>query len=205
MGIKRLYIVRHGQTDYNLKGVVQGSGIDAPLNENGKKQADAFHKAYKHNTFDKVYVSGLQRTFQSVESFIEDGHDYEMIPNLNEISWGSKEGEAFTPAGNDYYFSILKRWQEGEVDLPIAGGESPAMVAKRLQEALAYIMGKKDEQEVLVCMHGRAMRVLFCVMLNYGLRNMDLFEHQNLCLYQFVWTGSMFVMEKYNDRSHLTG
>ena len=40
--LKDIYLIRHGETDYNRMGVVQGSGIDADLNELGNRQAQAF-------------------------------------------------------------------------------------------------------------------------------------------------------------------
>ena len=52
-------------------------------------------------------------------------------------------------------------------------------------------------------MHGRAMRILLCQLLKYPLRCMDQFEHQNLCLYQLDYTGSMFTVKKYCDTAHL--
>jgi len=64
MKSKKIYLIRHGQTDYNLKGIVKGSGIDAPINENGRKQAELFYNAYQHIAFDKVYTSKLQRSKQ---------------------------------------------------------------------------------------------------------------------------------------------
>jgi probable phosphoglycerate mutase len=54
-------------------------------------------------------------------------------------------------------------------------------------------------------MHGRAIRILLCRLMNYPLRSMDMFEHENLCLYLLSNTGSMFTIEKYNDTSHLSG
>ena len=44
--IKDIYLIRHGETDYNRLGVVQGSGIDADLNELGQRQAKAFFDHY---------------------------------------------------------------------------------------------------------------------------------------------------------------
>ncbi len=52
-------------------------------------------------------------------------------------------------------------------------------------------------------MHGRALRILLCQLLNYPLKGMDLFEHTNLGLYLLEFTGSMFSVNKYNDVSHL--
>lgn len=201
--IKKIYLTRHGQTDYNLRGVVQGSGIDADLNDTGRNQAQAFYEAFKDHAFDKLYVSGLKRTHQSMQAFIDDGLKYEVLPELNEISWGIHEGVPVDQQGAAYYANMVKRWQEGDIDMAIEGGESPRQVAARMQKALKHILAQKDEEQVLICMHGRAMRVMLAVMLNYPLKSMDLFEHTNLCLYQLAYTGSSFQVEKFNETSHL--
>ena len=62
---KLIYILRHGQTDYNLQGIVQGGGVDTSLNDTGRKQAHAFHEAYKHIPFEAVITSRLKRTHQT--------------------------------------------------------------------------------------------------------------------------------------------
>jgi broad specificity phosphatase PhoE len=54
-------------------------------------------------------------------------------------------------------------------------------------------------------MHGRAIRILLCQLLHYPLKSMDMFEHENLCLYLLNYTGSMFTVEKYCDTKHLKG
>ena len=53
---KEIYIIRHGQTDYNLKGIVQGRGVDSVLNETGEEQAKKFHEKYKEHDFDVVFT-----------------------------------------------------------------------------------------------------------------------------------------------------
>lgn len=200
---KKIYIIRHGQTDYNLRGVVQGSGVDSSLNETGRKQAEAFFNAYQHILFDKIYTSSLKRTIESVDSFIKLGIPHESLPGLNEISWGSKEGQAITPEEDAYYHWMLKQWQLGNTHERITGGESPDQVALRQDSALRYILMNDIENKVLICMHGRAMRILLCKLLNYPLRSMDMFEHENLCLYQLEFTGTMFSIRKHNDTEHL--
>ena len=179
---KKIYLIRHGQTDFNLKGVVQGSGIDAPLNWNGHKQAKAFFDYYKDVSFDKVYYTGLQRTMQSVQGFLDLGLPHEAVPELNEISWGRYEGVPMTPEENQYYHHMLNEWNSGNLDYAIEGGESPIIVAERLKKGMAKILSQAGET-ILICMHGRAMRVLLCVLLGYDLRHMDIFHHQNLGLY----------------------
>jgi phosphoserine phosphatase len=196
-------LVRHGQTDFNLKGVVQGSGIDAPLNQNGIAQALAFFKAFKHVSFDKVYFSGLQRTRQSVQSFIDLGLPFESVVELNEISWGKYEGLPMTPEENKYYFHMLEQWSVGHLDHAIAGGESPNMVMERLKIGIDRILSQ-DGETILICMHGRAMRILLSYLLEYDLKYMDLFSHRNLGLYILQQNDmGKFQLEKYNSGEHL--
>ncbi|MFA0963595.1 histidine phosphatase family protein [Roseivirga sp. BDSF3-8] len=203
MKSKKIYLVRHGQTEYNRKGIVQGSGIDAPLNDTGKEQARRFYQAYSGVPFDKVYTSYLRRTMESVSGFLEDGLPHEKLAGLNEIHWGSKEGKPFTPDDHDEYLRIVDCWRNGDYEACIEGGESPTQVRERLNDALEHILANENEEKILICMHGRAMRVFLCLMLNYDLCHMDMFEHDNLCLYKLVYTGSLFQLEHFNDRRHL--
>ena len=205
MDTKKIYLIRHGQTDYNQRGVVQGSGIDSSLNETGRKQARAFFDAYQQVPFQKIYTSALQRTAQTVQPFIDKGIPFEQLSGLNEIHWGTKEGISFNEKENAYYHEMITGWQQGQVDLAIDGGESPRQVYDRQKPALDHIMSQTDESLILICMHGRAMRILLCNMLNYQLKNMDMFEHHNVCLYRLTYTGSMFTVDLFDDRSHLNG
>lgn len=185
-----------------MRGIVQGSGIDSSLNDFGRAQTRAFYDAYKHVNFDKVFTSVLKRTIESVDLFLKAGIPHEKLSGLNEISWGAKEGQPITPASDAYYYQVLKRWQQGETHIPIEGGESPETVAKRMVPAVDHILNQPDKT-VLICMHGRAIRILLCILLNYPLRSMDLFEHENACLYLLNYTGGIFTIERYNDTVHL--
>lgn len=203
MNTKKIYVVRHGQTDLNLKGIVQGSGVDSTLNDTGRAQAQAFFENYKHIPFDKVYTSALKRTKQTVEAFVQLGIPVEALAGLNEISWGKKEGEPITPEEDKYYHYMLDQWQKGNTALRIEGGESPDEVVKRMKPAVDHILAQKDEKTILICMHGRAIRILLCHLLNYPLKSMDMFEHENACLYILNFTGTVFNVELYNNISHL--
>jgi broad specificity phosphatase PhoE len=203
LNTKKIYVVRHGQTDLNLKGIVQGSGVDSSLNDTGRAQALAFFENYKHIPFDKVYTSVLKRTKETVENFIQIGIPTEALVGLNEISWGKKEGEPITPEEDKYYHYMLDQWQRGNTALRIEGGESPDEVVIRMKPAVDHILTKEDEKTILICMHGRAIRILLCYLLNYPLKSMDMFEHENACLYILNFTGTVFNVELYNNVDHL--
>lgn len=195
--------MRHGQTDYNLKGIVQGSGIDASLNRTGREQANLFFEAYKHIPFDKLYTSALKRSIESMKQFIDLGIPNEALSGLNEINWGTREGMVITAEEDEYYYHVLAEWKAGKIDMPIEGGESPMDVQQRQKPALEQILNQPNDDIILICMHGRAMRVLLCLMLNYPLNHMDEFEHENLCCYQLTYTGNMFSVDSFNNTVHL--
>ena len=205
MNLKKIYLLRHGQTDYNLQGVVQGSGIDAPINATGRAQAQAFFEAYQEVHFDQLYHSALIRTRQSIQGFIDLGIPVTSLVELNEISWGNYEGTPMTPEEGEYYRMMLDQWQQGNLDYAIAGGESPNSVAERLHRAIQIILNGPGET-ILVCMHGRAMRIFLSLICQTPLKEMDQYEHGNLCLYllQQEENGG-FTLLKENDQQHLKG
>ncbi|MFM2251348.1 MAG: hypothetical protein RLZZ358_2278 [Bacteroidota bacterium] len=203
MNLKKIYLLRHGQTDYNLQGVVQGSGIDAPINATGRAQAEAFFRTYQDIPFDQLYHSALIRTRQSIQGFIDLGIPVTSLAELNEISWGNYEGTPMTPEEGEYYRMMLDQWQQGNLDYAIAGGESPNLVAERLHRAIQIILNGPGET-ILVCMHGRAMRIFLSLICQTPLKEMDQYEHGNLCLYllQQEEKGG-FTLLKENDQKHL--
>ncbi|MBK0379478.1 histidine phosphatase family protein [Mucilaginibacter segetis] len=200
---KTLYIVRHGQTDLNKLGIVQGRGRDTDLNDEGRKQARQFFDAYKNVPFDKIYISELKRTQQSIQSFIDWGLPYEKLSGLDELAWGIHEGEPSTPDTKAAFLHIMRHWVEGRLDEKFENGESPNEVKERQLVALNTIMSHPEEKNVLICMHGRAMRLFLCVLTGKPLTEMDNFPHQNLVLYKVTYDGNKFEIVDFNNADHL--
>lgn len=203
MASKRIYLIRHGQTDYNQRGIVQGSSVDTSLNETGKLQASLFYEHHKNIPFDKIYTSKLRRTHQSVQGFIQDAIPWEQHEGLNEISWGEYDGKLTTPADKAIYTGIMHRWSMGETHLAIGGGESPEEVMARQIPVWELILSRTNEKNILVCIHGRAIRILLCHVMNVPLKNMDSFLHDNLCLYLLEYDGKDISIAKSNSVAHL--
>jgi probable phosphoglycerate mutase len=203
MILKTLYIVRHGQTDLNKQGIVQGRGRNTDLNEEGLKQAALFYKAYQDVPFNKIYISELKRTQQSIQPFIDKGIPYEKLAGLDELAWGIYEGQPSTPETKTAFLKLLRSWMDGDLDVKFEGGESPNEVKLRQQEALKYIMSHTDEELVLICMHGRAMRLFLCLLTGRPLTAMEEFPHQNLILYKVTFDGEKFEISDFNNAEHL--
>ncbi|GAC1302914.1 MAG: alpha-ribazole phosphatase [Mucilaginibacter sp.] len=201
--IKTLYITRHGQTDLNKRGIIQGRGMDTDLNDEGRRQAELFFKAYHSVHFDKIYISNLKRTQQSIQPFIDSGIPFEKLAGLDELGWGIHEGQPGTPENKVAFLQIMRDWLDGKLDEKFEGGESPNEVKARQLEALKVIMSHPEEKTVLVCMHGRALRLLLCILTNKPLTDMDNFPHQNLVLYKVTYDGSKYEIMDFNNAAHL--
>ncbi|MFN7313550.1 MAG: histidine phosphatase family protein [Bacteroidota bacterium] len=202
MAKKELYIIRHGETEYNKLNIVQGNGIDIGLNENGRRQAELFYQKYQNHPFDVVFTSSLIRTKESVAQFLASGLPHIEVPELNEISWGDFEGKPQTPDQKRIYWEMIEAWNKGELDKKINNGESPIELQLRQQKALETILNHEAEQ-MLICMHGRAMKSFLCLMLNKPLTAMEEFQHSNLCLYKVSYSGAEFNLQLSNSTLHL--
>ena len=200
---KNIYLIRHGQTKFNQLGIVQGRGVDASLNEVGKNQADRFYSHYRSVSFNKVYTSSLRRTKETVSKFIYSGIEHTALDGLDEIHWGNKEGKPFAAQDHLEYQEVTNQWNMGNTMVRISGGESPEDVQTRQRQSLEQIMSNSHERTVLICMHGRALRIFMCLLLNYPLKYMNLFPHYNTGLYKLTHTGKYFRLDKVNCINHL--
>lgn len=200
---KELYIIRHGETDLNKQGIIQGRGIDSDLNDTGRAQAAAFYAMYKDVPFEKVYTSALKRTHQTVKGFIEAGIPWEQHPELDELAWGEWEGKQTSENAIGAFKDITEKWQSGDYDAHFNGGESPNDVAIRLREFITLMKERSNEKLVLVCMHGRALRLLMCLLSDLPMSQMYDFPHQNTGLYKVSLTGDKFTITETNNTDHL--
>ncbi|MBD1433657.1 histidine phosphatase family protein [Sphingobacterium sp. DN00404] len=200
---KTFYFIRHGQTDLNLRGIVQGRGVDSPLNEMGHKQAQAFYEAFHHVPFDKIYTSTLLRTKQTVRLFLKQGIPSEELSGLDEISWGIYEGKEQDETIITGFEEVVSSWRDGNLDLSIEQGESPNQLVARQQQAISYMLQQHNEERVLVCMHGRAMRIMLCHLTGVPVCLMDDFPHTNTALYVLEYNGSDFTIVDHYNVKHL--
>ena len=202
--IEELFIVRHGQTDFNKARIVQGRGINSSLNGTGRKQAKALFEAYKDYNFDKLYASALVRTHQTIELFETLDYTIHKTPNLDEIDWGKHEGKVGTPASEAEYAHLRQAWSDGNYHAKIEGGESPYEVRDRLQ-LFVDELHQQNHNKVLVCTHGRTSRILLCMLLGWDLSKMEGFVHRNTGVAKLVPNGAFYKLDFFNNIDHLEG
>lgn len=200
---KEIYVIRHGETAYNKAGRVQGRGIDSDLNATGREQASAFYALYKEVPFQKVYTSALKRTQQTVQGFIDDGIPWESHAEIDELAWGELEGQLTNEQTIGAFKDITEKWQAGDYEARFSGGESPNEVAERLWKFIELIKDRTEEKLILVCMHGRALRLLMCLLSQRPISAMYDFPHLNTGLYKVSFNGTAFTLTETNNTDHL--
>jgi len=140
-----LYIVRHGQTDWNLEGRIQGD-TDNPLNETGLGQAQTVGEQLGQITLDHVYPSGLKRAIQTAEA-IAGNAPITPDPRLNERSRGIYEGRVAAEVNDEF------RPRFAALDDDMDGGESLRSISERISEATREIVERHMGETVMVVGH----------------------------------------------------
>lgn len=184
-------------------GIVQGRGMDTELNEKGRSQSEAFFKAYKDVPFDKIYTSTLKRTHQTVQKFIENHIPWVQFPGLDELGWGIHEGQESTEQLKSDFHKITEHWKAGNLHHKFEQGESPIEVKERQLIVLEKLIEDNEDKNILICMHGRAMRLFLCLLTNQALTEMDTFPHTNTTLYKIGFDGKDFHILEFNNTKHL--
>lgn len=153
--MKKLYLLRHGQTEFNVKKLVQGR-CDSPLTDLGRKQAGMAAAWLKgHDVVpDKVVASPLGRAMDTAQLVATEllGPDaaVESCEGIIERCYGSFEEGPHNALLTDV-------WDPGE-DLVPFGGEGSRALQERMVDTLTNLMGAEGIETLLAVSHGSASR-----------------------------------------------
>ena len=144
---KRLYLMRHGQTLFNLRHKIQGH-CDSPLTELGKQQALKSKTYIDTLCIDHAYSSTSERASDTIEIVLNGRLPYTRLKGIKEMNFGTFEGESEDLNPKD-------RMKQHDFFVPY-GGEDRFDVQKRMVETLTNIMNQEDHENVLVVSHAGA-------------------------------------------------
>lgn len=152
---QKLYLVRHGQTEYNVQRRIQG-WCDSPLTSLGILQAQQAGKFFeeKQIRFDHVYASDLKRAEDTARIICQDQIPVMLHAGLRERSWGSLDGTCID--------DLLTSCPELDLDegLGSFGAETVQACADRVLKTIWEIMAQPDHACVLMVTHSIGMNVL---------------------------------------------
>lgn len=187
----RLYLVRHGQTDWNLAGRLQGQ-TDIPLNDTGRQQAEEARQRLSGVSFDAVYSSPLTRAVET--AVLVSGWPRERIQideRIKEIAFGDWEGKAPRTLGPEFasFFADPARF------VPAAGGESLPDLMQRVSGFTQYVKQAHRGQTVLAVSHGAALHALLTAELGLDMKDYWSVGLGNCAAAELELVGERFVLK----------
>lgn len=200
-----IYLVRHGQTDYNKNGRFQGT-TDVDLNTLGLEQAGQIGKRLQSKRIDIIYASNLKRVAQTA-AVISKYTNANIITReeLREIDMGEWECLNYEQV-KAKYASYYEEWSKHEGDMPYPGGECGADVEKRAMKVIGEIINQEYEESVIVT-SGGTIRVLLSSFMGLKLENRFLIDTDNcgLSVVRYDTQSEKYYIKCINDASHLEG
>lgn len=160
----KIYIVRHGETDWNVQSRLQGQ-TDIPLNEKGIREAQKTAEKLKELPFEAVYVSPLKRAVQTAEILKGERRvPLQTDERIIEMSFGVYEGlssynEDYLIPDKDFFYKFQTK---PSLYVPPEGGETFEEVCARTTEFLTELAAKEEyrDSSILVVAHGASIRGL---------------------------------------------
>lgn len=200
-----LYFVRHGETEYNRRRIMQGRRIDSSLNETGRAQASALSDRFAGKSLNAIYTSALSRSIETADYVAAHHPDAPRIslPGLDEMSWGIYEGESRSDRLQAMLDEMYAHWERGAYEFRAEEGESIYEVQDRSVAAVEKILAAHAGDSVLIVSHGRLLRVLLATILDAGLDSMDDYDHANTCVNVVTHRSGRFEASLLNCTAHL--
>ncbi|BCY17130.1 MAG: histidine phosphatase family protein [Chloroflexi bacterium] len=186
-----IWLIRHGQTDWNLEGRLQGQ-LDVPLNETGLQQARSLAEKLKTTKFSAIYSSDLLRARQTA-GIISNTLGLPVIydQRLREIHQGDVQGMLFSDVIQQFKDTLENRIKD-PVNSRVPGGESVAELASRFRECVDEIASGEYEHPVLVVAHGLAIATMLCQARGYPMETVHSHIQENATAEIIRWDGKTY-------------
>lgn len=201
----KLYLIRHGQTDWNVAGKIQGS-TDIPLNETGKRQAACLAKGMEKRPVSRVFTSTLSRAYETARAI----GDSQNVPvyglfELQEVNYGYWEGLTMEEI-EQRYPKELQQWYLSPVEVASPGGETQTQVYERCKAAINRILEQGDG-DVAVVSHGATVVFLLEYMLDGTGRDEEddiIVGNASISTVEYDRDLKRFILTELNDQEHLS-
>lgn len=175
-----ILFVRHGETEANLTNLYYGR-LDYSLTKLGREQAKKAGNLVRMMNFnpDRIIVSGLVRTHETLRYMDFDVEEAEREPRINERDLGILEGYTY-PQIIEMYPNLFQAWHDNWMDFIPEEGESQRIFSARIKEFLEELRTYEGELgKVLVVTHGGTMKTIISIILGDVAFSFNLLEIYN--------------------------
>ena len=161
-GSKKIFIFRHGETDWNKENRFQGH-TDIPLNENGRNQARKLAAQLSSRRIQAILTSDLSRAMETAQILAENlgGIPIQIDERLREAHLGEAQGKTFDEIKSFFGEDLTRRWRSSkptDADVSYPGGETGTAIIARAFAAMEEFLIQKDYYQVGISTHGGVIR-----------------------------------------------
>ena len=197
--------VRHGQTDANLAGILQGQS-DTPLGDFGRVQARAAAERLRRETFDLFYTSDLRRAYETAEIIGSAIHLAPVpLPALREWHLGELEGRPHDELQSRFPDVIRSFRYDRTDDIPVPGGESRNEFFARVGGCLDRLHRDHPGARILIVTHGGTLRAVYRHIAGVIAPGCLIPQPVNAGISRFRTREGLWQMLTWNETAHLDG
>jgi broad specificity phosphatase PhoE len=203
VSMSKLYILRHGETEWNREQRAQGCSNDIPLSDVGIKQAEAAAKKLKDEKIDLIFTSPLKRAFQTAQ-IIAKYHNIEVerLKEFMEINFGCWEGLSYKEM-SEKYPEVVAVWRSTPHLAQIPNAETLVELRERSMGKLNEIIKVHDDKNILIVSHGITCKVMIASLMGIDLGNLHKIRQDNTAINIFEYRNNSFYTLLLNDTCHL--
>ncbi len=199
-----LIFVRHGETPWSRSQEFRFRGrIDIPLTERGELQAKAVAEHLKDKRLTAIYTSPLKRARDTAIEIAK----FHNLPVINhqgfiDLNFGTWEGvlhEELKRVQPKKY----NRWLNEPHTMDFADGESLDIVRNRIEDAIAELVNKHENETIVIATHGAVLRVILCFLHNVGNENYWKYNMDNCAITTVSYEDGKYSILTENENDHL--
>lgn len=198
----RVYLIRHGETEWNRTGRLQGNA-NVLLSPEGVRQARLLAEHAPFNTVNAIYSSDLSRAVMTAE-ILAERFNLPVIQKsgFRETNFGDWEGRLLSELASEAPDGFEKFFTKPDKVQP-KNGETFLQCQARLMTALEEIVADHDGQNIIIVSHGAAIRLMLCAALSMPIRKMWAISQFNIAVNILCIDNGEAVVELINSTLHL--
>lgn len=196
-----IYLIRHGETTWNLEERFQGT-TNTELTKNGQAQGKLLAKSLNKNPFNRIYTSPLDRAKFTAELIAREQKTHiEVDMDFKEVSFGDWEGMTTREIRDSYPW--MDKWFKDPGQFPIPNGDDLNAEKDRLKKRLIKIATENEGGSTAIVSHAGIIRLSLLGALDLPLSYYWRFVFGNTSISILEYYKGIFLLKSLNDTSHL--
>ena len=200
--MKRLFLTRHGESEWNVLKKIQGQQ-NVALTDWGRSQARLIGERLIDERIHSIFSSDLDRAYDTARIIADILNiDVHPMPELREINFGKWEGVSYEDMNTISSEEILT-WRKTPEKLNVDGAETLKELQTRAMSAVDKIMDTSDRADILLVSHSATLKTIILKLLDMKLSNFKNITLNNAGLTIIEFRDYNRVLTLLNDTNHM--